>query len=376
MSRLSGGPARGQGGRAVLLPRSVPSPSLGGQHYGCHWRRSGHGGAAPILLRFVPVRRPRLWPVRLSCARSCGFARLPRPRRGQEVGGAGARGLGIQLRPPFGHHGPFWGRRDAPLAAGGVEGLRPPGPQAGRQWGGEGRGGRTAVSLSSVFGGAARGPRPCPRSSPAQPPWVYTGGRAVVGAGRGPVGRRWVSAGGGGGGDVSSLRPAPLSSPGEHQGGLLRLHIHGRHHALAAHGAGAELPAGSGLCGSERPADRGRLARGCVRRGCGVPPLGAAAPPGGCGAAVSLAGPQPPGLVPYAVHERVPSANAYRLVLIPHSTSVVQMVPQTGTALQHARTLDGKLADELKCCEEHAAGSQFWEHVLPCALSVNFWSET
>ena len=66
------------------------------------------------------------------------------------------------------------------------------------------------------------------------------------------------------------------------------------------------------------------------------------------------------GLVPYAVHERVPSANAYRLVLIPHSTCGIEMVPQTGTALQHARTLDGKLPDELKYCEKHAAGSKVY----------------
>ena len=45
---------------------------------------------------------------------------------------------------------------------------------------------------------------------------------------------------------------------------------------------------------SERTVDWGRLARGCARRGCGVPPLGAAAPPGGCGAAVSPAGLRPP----------------------------------------------------------------------------------
>ena len=43
-----------------------------------------------------------------------------------------------------------------------------------------------------------------------------------------------------------------------------------------------------------RAVDRGRLARDCARRGCGVPPLGAAAPPGGCGAAVSPAGLRPP----------------------------------------------------------------------------------
>ena len=67
-------------------------------------------------------------------------------------------------------------------------------------------------------------------------------------------------------------------------------------------------------------------------------------------------GPLEAGLVPFAVHERVLSANAYHLVLIAHSTCVVEMVPQTGTALQHARTLDGKLPDELKYCEKHAAG--------------------
>ena len=39
---------------------------------------------------------------------------------------------------------------------------------------------------------------------------------------------------------------------------------------------------------------RGRLARGRARRGCGVLPPGAAAPPGGCGAAVSPAGLSPP----------------------------------------------------------------------------------
>ena len=121
---------------------------------------------------------------------------------------------------------------------------------------------------------AARGPRPCLPSSLAHPPWVYTGRRAVVGAGRGPVGRRWVSAGGGGGGKVSSLWPATPPSPGGHQSGPPRLPISGRHRAVAAHGAGAEPLAGSRLRGSERAADRGRLARGRVRRGCGVPPLG------------------------------------------------------------------------------------------------------
>ena len=64
------------------------------------------------------------------------------------------------------------------------------------------------------------------------------------------------------------------------------------------------------------------------------------------------------GLVPYAVHEPELPVNAYRLVIIPHSTCVVEMVPQTGTALQHARTLDRKLPDELKYCEKNSAGSK------------------
>ena len=59
-------------------------------------------------------------------------------------------------------------------------------------------------------------------------------------------------------------------------------------------GPAPEPPAGSGLGGSERVVNRGCLTRGCVRRGCSVSPLGAAAPPGGCGATVSLVSPPPP----------------------------------------------------------------------------------
>ena len=102
--------------------------------------------------------------------------------------------------------------------------------------GGERGGGAAPLFPSPPSWGAARGPRPCPPSSPAQPPWVYTSRRALVGAGRGPIGRRWVSAGGGG--EVSSLRPAPLPSPGRHQSGLPRLRIPGRHRAVSAHGTG------------------------------------------------------------------------------------------------------------------------------------------
>ena len=66
-----------------------------------------------------------------------------------------------------------------------------------------------------------------------------------------------------------------------------------------------------------------------------------------------------PGLVPNGVHERVPSANAYYPVLIPHSTCAVLRWCRR-QAPQHARTLDGKLPDELKYCEKHAAGSKVY----------------
>ena len=93
--------ARGPGGRGVVCLGPSLCPPPGGQHCGRHWRRSGHGGTAPILLRFVVVRRPS----RGLCAVLapwCGFARLPRPPRGQAVGGVGARGVRFKLRPPPG----------------------------------------------------------------------------------------------------------------------------------------------------------------------------------------------------------------------------------------------------------------------------------
>ena len=273
VSRPSRGVTRGPGGRGLVLPRSVPLPSLGGQHCGLHWRCSGHGGATLILLRFVVVRRPRAWPVRRSCALARVHPPATTPAGAGSGGRGGARRAGPAASPP-GRHGPFWGR---------VTGSVPPWPAGRGGWGGEGWGVLAAVPFSSILGGA-RGPRACPPSSPVHPPLVYTGRWAVVGAGRGLVGRRWVSAGEGGR-EVSTLRPAPPPSPGGHQGGPPRLPIPGRHRADAAHGAGAEPPAGSKLCGSERAADRGRLARSCSRRGCGVPPWmqrplrGAAGPP-------------------------------------------------------------------------------------------------
>ena len=132
-------------------------------------------------------------------------------------------------------------------------------------------------------------------------PWVYMfsrGCRAVVG------GSAWR---GGGGGCQCAVPPgACLGGPAGRGTGrslcrgsfprLLRAGTKaGRfvcaprsmlHYLVSpAHGAplcaGAELPVGSRHCGSGWVADWGHSGRGCARRGCGVPPLGAAASSGG-----------------------------------------------------------------------------------------------
>ena len=134
---------------------------------------------------------------------------------------------------------------------------------------------------------------------PWRTPLGYTRSAGVAGQPWAP-GTAWLAAGGsvwrggGGRGKVSLPRSAPLPSPGGHQGGPPCLRIPGCRCSAAAYGAGAEPTVRSGQCGSEWAVDWGRLARGCARRGCGVPPLGAAALSGGCGAAVSLDGLRPP----------------------------------------------------------------------------------
>ena len=136
-------------------------------------------------------------------ARWCGCACLSRPPREQAVGGAGARGVRVQLRFPPGVMVPSGGGGTPPRhwegrRAGAVVVCRP-----GAGSGGERGGGAAGLFPTPLPRGVARGTRPCPPSSPVHPPWVYTpgrGGRAVVGAGRGPVGRQWVSVAVGGGG--------------------------------------------------------------------------------------------------------------------------------------------------------------------------------
>ena len=231
--------------------------------------------------------------------RWCGFARLSRPRREHAVGGVGARGVRAELRPPLGAAVPSGGGETFPRPGGGWRGGAPPARRPGGGIGGE-RGG----------GGAPRFPTPQPLGVglwppsqspffPGAPPSVYTfsqGCQAALGAGRGLVGRRWVSLAGGGGGRGLSAAVCPPAFPGRapRRAALSAprppCRIPGCHRSVAARGASAELPVGRGHCGSEWAADRGRLSRGCARRRCGVPPLGAAALSGGCEAAASPAG--------------------------------------------------------------------------------------
>ena len=247
------------------------------------------GGAAPILLRFVVVCRPQAW----SVLRYCVLMRVRPPVATPAGAGAGGRGgarrAGSAASPP-GRRGPFGGMGDVPSASGGLEGRRPRGPQAG---GGSrrGRGGGAAPRFPTPLPWGA-GPWP-PSQSPFFPSAPLLGIYVQPGLPGSPErragldDRRWVSLAGEGGGEVSLPQSAPPSSPGGQQGGPLRLRpaLHvafpGCRRSVVAHGAGAEPPVGSGHCGSEWAADWARLARGCARRGCGVPPPGCRGPLGG-----------------------------------------------------------------------------------------------
>ena len=238
-SRRGGQGAGGPGGRSA----SVRPSAL------FEWAttRGSWEARAPYCSGLLPRAAPGRGPC-VVLARWCGFARLLPVAGG--AGGAGARGVRAQLLPPPGVAVLSWGGGTYP---------RP-------RWGG-----RAAVPHPLALGG-----------------WPV----APVPARRGVVGRRWVSVARGGG--VSLPRPALPHSLAGHQGGPLRLRIPGFRRSVAAHGAGAEPLVGSGQCRSKRAVNWGCLARGCARRGCGLPPLGAAAFPGGCGAAIPPAGHRPP----------------------------------------------------------------------------------
>ena len=235
------------------------------------------GGAAPILLRFVVPCRPWAGPgVVLACW--CGLNRRSRPPWERALRGAGVRHVRIQLRPPSGVTVPSGWRRASPRPGGGG-GPALPRPAGSR--GGKGEGGGE--------GGPCRfSPAPCPVGWPMAPvpvtlrlrcaPLGYT--RAV-----GVAGRPWAPVGqcSGGGGEVSSPRSAPQPSSGWHQSRPLSVRIPGCRRPVA----------GRQRVMWERSTGGAWRAAALAAAVVSAPP-GVAAPLGGCGAAVSQAGPCPP----------------------------------------------------------------------------------
>ena len=268
-----GGWAREPLPRGPRQTQALPPPSPSGPH--C-------SGSSP---RAAPGRGPRVAP-----ARSCGPARWPRPPREQAAGGAGARGVRVQLRPPGRVAVPSGGGGASPRfrGGGGSALLRPAG--RGGSGGGAGGGGE---------GGAAPPlPAPLPRRvsachplSPARPPGVCSccgGRRAAVGVGRGPVGRQWISAAGGGGGEggcdlLALVRTPAFPMPASE---------------WVAPFAPSWAPPSRGRSAAGNVGACGRFTGGAWRAAALAaaavsPPLGAAASSWGCGAAVSPVGLRP-----------------------------------------------------------------------------------
>ena len=246
-----GGAARGLLPRGPLQTRNLPLPSPSGQHCGCH-EALVLGGAAPILFRCAAAAAPGRGP-RTALARWCGLAHRPRPPRVQAAGGAGARGVQVELRPP---------PRVAVPSGGGRASLRLRGAE-----------GSALLRPSSRGGGAAPlPPAPPPRRASACHPsprgilvlWASLGGRGRrARPGRPPTGLCGGGGGGGGrGGVISSPRFAPPPSPGQPLRGPLRLR--------------RPLSVGSGWGGSVRVVHSGRS----PQPRC-PPPFGCSGLPGG-----------------------------------------------------------------------------------------------
>ena len=199
-----GGAARGPLPRGPLLTRNLPLPSRSGQHCGCHWRCSGHGGRGPHTV-LVRRRVPPPGVVRAPLRRAGAGSPIGRDPRGSRRLGAQGRAVCRSSCPPPPP------RVAVPSGGGGA---------SPRLRGGEGS---ALVRPSSQGGGAAPPPpAPPPRRvsacyplSPARAPGVYSccgGCRAAVGVGHGPVGHQRVSAAGGGregGSDLLALVCAP-----------------------------------------------------------------------------------------------------------------------------------------------------------------------
>ena len=169
MSRSSRGVARGPRGRGVLLPQSVPLPSLGGQHCRRHRRRSGYGGAAPILLWFVVVRHHLAWPVRWSSA----LVRVRPPvatPAGAGSGGCGGARRAVPAPSPSRASRSFLGEGGRPLRRGGGRGSAPPWPAGRGGVGGRGEGGQRRCSHLPRPGGRPMAPEPVPLPLRRTPP--------------------------------------------------------------------------------------------------------------------------------------------------------------------------------------------------------------
>ena len=216
---------RGAGGSLRLRPCLCPLWS--GNNAGLIGDAQVMGGAAPILLQFVVACRPGAWSVRCSCALD--------PRRSRRWG------LFWVSRALLGEGGCPLGVR------GGWRAGAPRGPQVGGGGvGGRGGGGAPLFPIPLAWRASPWPPSLSPWAPPLgihiQPGLPGSRGRRVR-PGRPPLGQ----CGGGRGKERSLCRGLPPPpSPGVHQGRLLRLRTPGCRHSIAAHGAGAEPPVGSG----------------------------------------------------------------------------------------------------------------------------------
>ena len=188
-------PPGGPVGRGVVLPRSVPLPSLGRQQSGCLWRRPRYGGHGPHTAP-VPGRLPSLGAARVAPWRVGAGWLVP--------AGAGGWGGGASLALA-----PLSGAAVLPGGGGTV-------PSASRGGGGGGApavcglaggmgGGRAATPLLSLWG-AARGSLPCcpSRRRRITPRCAHSVG--VAGPPRAP-GAACLGGGGGGREPLSRARP-------------------------------------------------------------------------------------------------------------------------------------------------------------------------
>ena len=222
-------------------------------------------GAPP---RAAPGRGPRAAP-----ARWCGLAHRSQPPREQAAGGAGARGVQVQLRPPPPRRGPFWGRGGVPSAPGG---WRVGAPAALKPEGGAGGGGALC--------------RPPPRRPVGCRPAILClrhappGYTRAVGVASGP----WVS-----GAARSAANGSVQRGRGKEGGsGLLALVCAPSFPRLASEGVAPFGPSCAPpvrrLSVAGRAGACGRFTRGASRgRGAPPPPPGRSSLPGECGAAVS-----------------------------------------------------------------------------------------